>query len=306
MPAPHAGIFFSRNNLTGVVSGVKRKENMVRSILISTAVLAMAIGSGSVLGQEAPPPPSRSVEKSNDPLLIADLSVAKDSMTIGKLLPVLKEKAPGFEYVVEPGSWEDAVVPEMKLQDVTIPQVISILATFSPNFTFTTINGGAEFPPKRPPVYIFKNRTSEANADIRVQAFGVSGIADHLAARVDGTADRAKYQKARQDTLQHVLSLIENTLSQAAAPGIKPVVGFHAETETVILKATNQQINAVKQTLDTLQPLANYDRLNDQLRETRAQVDSLHGELLKRDSEIAELKVRLEAAQRKNEADSKH
>jgi len=74
----------------------------------------------------------------------------------------------------------------------------------------------------------------------------------------------------------------------------------------VILKATNQQINAVKQTLDTLQPLANYDRLNDQLRETRAQVDSLHGELLKRDSEIAELKVRLEAAQRKNEADSKH
>ena len=265
----------------------------------------MAIGSGSVLAQQATPPPPRQVEKSNDPLVIADLSVAKDSMTIGKLLPVLKEKAPAFEYVVEPGPWEDSKVPEMKLQDVTISQVVSILATFSPDFTFTTIDGGSLFP-SRPSVYIFKNRTSEAGADIRVQAFGVSGIVDLLAARVEGMADRANYQKARHEALQHVLSLIENTLSQAAAPAIKPVVSFHAETETVIVKATNSQINAVKQTLDTLQPAANYDRLNDQLRETRAQVDSLHSELLKRDSEIAELKVRLEAAQRKNEADSKH
>ncbi len=273
--------------------------------MVLTAVVAMAIGRGSVLGQEATPPPPRSVKKSNDPLVIADLSVAKDSTTIGKLLPVLKEKAPAFEYVVEPGPWEDSAVPEMKLQDVTIPQVISILATFSPNFTFRTIDAEGLFP-NRPPVYIFKNRTSEANADIRVQAFGVSAIVDRLAARVEGIADRAKYQKARQDTLEHVLSLIENTLSQAAVPGIKPVVSFHGETDTVIVKATNSQIDAVKQTLDTLQPVVNYDRLNDQLRETRAQVDSLHSELLKRESEIAELKVRLEAAQRKNEADSKH
>lgn len=280
-------------------------------LIVLAAVLGAVEGNISVMGQRTSPPPpppaagvaQKTVMQPPSPV-IAELSVAKGSMTVGKLLPILQEKAPGFEYVIEPGPWQDAEVPDLKLHEVSLIQVISILSTFCPTLSYTTVGGG-----DRQPVYVFRNRTMGGNADIRVQAFGISAIVDRLAARADGTSDRAKFQKARQDTLQHVLSLIENTLNQTAEPGMKATVSFHAETETVLVRGSGNQINSVRQALETFQPLLGVvqaDRLNDQLREARATVDSLHSELLKREAEIVELKIRLESAQRKNEADSKH
>jgi hypothetical protein len=181
-------------------------------------------------------------------VIIPELDVQANTVKLKDFLPILQQKVPDFQFITEPGPWEDLMLPELHLRNVTMGQIFGLIGRLNQDFPIDSVTSR-----ERPPLYIFGRTQRGSQLDSRVQGFYLSTIADRLM-RQSGQLNQDQYQKTRKEMLNHVLSLIETTVEESASPsGSRGQISFHPETETVLVKGSQNQINAVSQTLSQFQ-----------------------------------------------------
>ncbi len=325
------------------------------------AVSILAISPIGTISQGAPPAATRPAatepvgKLSGDELqekVLPDLNL--DATPLSDFLDFVRELIPGFQYVIirDPGIAADfPTLPAMKLKKVTFGQALQIIQEAVPALEYHPVESE-----KGAVIFLFKihNNTGDpvpVPASV-LKVYRLAETVDALAARnppprppeLDGlnhkpgeltpagqlAAQRVAegYAIAVKEThkaaLNTVLSLLKATLTQAGDTEVNPVIQLHEETETLIVKGTANQVNAVQRALEALTPAATLAPLKEKFGETerryqselaaredeaarrsaelqasRAEIESLHQQLIKLEVAQERLKLQLEAERKK-------
>ena len=182
---------------------------------------------------------------------IADLDIP-EGMPVAELLEVLKAKAPGFDYVVHHGRWEQLALPRMHLANVTLGSVLDMLGRLFPSschYSQLTKSGGKD-------IYLFSSNGNmegeNAGVYTVVQVFSLSGAIDRQYNLEGVRGVHGPISEARKRCMAAVLSLIENELKQADAKSDRPTLSVHEETETLVVKGTPSRASEMAGVLKAL------------------------------------------------------
>jgi hypothetical protein len=177
-------------------------------------------------------------------------------MTLGKFLPLLQHQAPDFQYVAQPGSWQDFPLPPLRLQNLSVAQIVNMLTNLDPQLEVDELHANDLFR-QAPVLYIFKNRPGPApeTGDLRVMALGLSDAIDRLALRKARAAasppSPEQFVTFRKEATDELLSLLQASISQAPAQE-EPSLKLHKETEVLLIRGEDRQLRAASQALDAL------------------------------------------------------
>jgi hypothetical protein len=288
--------------------------------LLTNAILAPLLAAAPAT-QPKPPPPN--------PVPV-NLTVDERGMTLGKFLPVLQERSPEFQYVAQPGSWQDFPLPPLRLQNLAVGQIVTMLTNLDPQLEVDEIGANSAnnlFPQAGPVLYVFKSRPGAAPMpdDVRVMALGLGDAIDRLALRKAWAADAASPPNAQQlaafrkEATDEILSLLEAAISQV--PGKEPSLKLHKETAVLIVRGEERQLRAASQAIDALKSADDPKRyesqyidltnrfgrvtsqnkqLENELGESNRQYDELRASNRKLEQEVSDLKKQIETVLRKN------
>lgn len=208
-------------------------------------------------GAEAPATrPAHTVDHNNalSEELVPELNI--DGLPMRDFVEYLADQWKDVQIVQFTGPWQDLVVPRLHLRNVTRRQVMELLGNMFPDLDIHSLDQDLYHDKFSGNVWIFQQvQNAAAPAPTRVSAFGLAQTVDRLAFHRMATSapgGKAPDKDLEQKTLKDVLSLIEATLEQSAEPGITPTVMLHEPTETVLVKGTEAQINAVQQAIQAL------------------------------------------------------
>lgn len=275
-----------RKSTAGVVHGVTQTpERLMRA---STISFVLGIAVLSALGSAATPATRPADSGSESPELfghanresIRELNVPAGSSP-ADLLHRLRQLDPAFQYVAEPGTWQDTRLPEIQLRDVTTTDVIQILSNLVPDLRIQPINGS---------VWVLSSRGRAPSAPAtQLSAFGLSDPVERIGLKdawdalgKDQDAPTAEQIAAgRKQALKEVLSLLESAVTQAD-PSFQPSLKLHEATEVLLVRGTGAQLTAVSQAIKALQTTEgmndyerNYKHLADRYALVQSQVTDL-------------------------------
>jgi hypothetical protein len=216
--------------------------------VVANAVLPVLLAAAPSTQPNAPAPNAVRV----------DLTVDDRGMTLGKFLPLLQQRAPEFQYVAEAGSWQDFPLPPLRLQNLSVGQIVTMLTNLDPQVEVDEIHG-TDLGPVAPVLYVFKSRPgAPPEADgMRVMALGLGDAIDRLALRkawaVQAGSPPSPQQlvASRKEATDEILSLLEAAISQAPARQ-EPSLKLHKETEVLLIRGEERQLRAASQALDAL------------------------------------------------------
>ena len=249
-----------------------------------------------------------------------------ESLPLGDFLSILRERVPGFQAVVASESIRDFTLPQLHLKKVTVGQILTLIQDLNPELQVIPVSSSGSAP-----VYLFTSQRSQSMPGTRVMAYGLGKLIDRLASRdtAPGKNAAAPDQAAREKALNEILTLVKATLAEANG-SVSPVLQVHEGTQTILVKGTQEQTDAVGAALQTLEKTlapnmaeeintalakaeqdhqlesarqqADINRLRDELQAADRRIESLHQEVLQREEEAARLKVKLEALEAKGKA----
>ena len=247
-----------------------------------------------------------------------DLDVGQPPPSLKTFLADMHQKFPNFQAVTAGNQevWDRLFLPPMHLSKVNLAQVLHVLGDVFP---------GLEIKPEQvsgsQPVFVFNipqgyvpGYSGEGNL------FQVVGLADAverqvLSSMVAGQAD-ANTPKARKLALDQVLSLIKEAVKEADPSAPPPDMKIHDETQTLLLKGNNKQLNAVSSVLQVLSrhqgpvdEMANLYQIRSdltaRLKKADDQLEDMRKRLLERDEQVAQLQAALGTTQTKTNARGK-
>ena len=276
----------------------------MRSIAI-WLILVVALSSAATWAAPttaaAPGSPNALFGQGPDP--VPDVEVAAGAH-VADLLHHLQHLAPDFQYVAEPGPWQNTELPEMRLRGVTLPQVVEMLTNLVPDLRVANIPGTHNS------LYVFsgRNRSAPGQARTELNAFGLADPVERFALRYaltdasNGAPTPEQIAAGRKKALEQVLSLLQSAATQAD-PSSKPTLKLHEETMVLLVRGTVPQLNAITQSINALGSSVS----------TQAQVDrisranqSMAKNILQLEAENAALKAQLQKASAKTGTDEKH
>ncbi len=238
------------------------------------------------------------------------------SMSLGDFVTYLAHQWKDVQFIQVNGPWQDLNLPPLRLRNVTRYQVIMMLTTMYPELYVHAID------PNRPLFSADRNQHGEnvlifqqvKGAAIpmrtRVSAFGLTQTVDRLAfhklaisaaldqeqaAKNDGTGIKVPDKDSEQWAMKDVLSLIQATLDESAEPDVTPTVMLHEATETVLVKGTSEQINAVQQALQALDNSMSEKSLEGKLMQVTNENNRLRYQLTRLRESEAKLKAATKA-----------
>ena len=209
---------------------------------------------------------SQTTQPGSDQRVIDEL-VIQNPIPLSELFPMLQKKVPNFQYVAKPGNWQGFDLPPLHLKNVTVSQLFTVLYQLDADLAVNVIpdaNRGGDI------LYVLKDQPNPTNqlfsnsrVSTRVTAYGLAEIVDNLAMRKERDkkyeADPQKsseiFAADRQKALDDILSLLEATLAQSSEPSDaqpRASLKLHKETQVLLVKGTDNQINAVTNALDAL------------------------------------------------------
>ena len=241
--------------------------------MIAALGLILALPPAWACAADAPATRPAHTEENNSPVDELVPKLDADGTRLGDFVTLLADQWKDVQIVQFNGPWQDLTLPSLHLRNVTREQVLMLLSNMYPDLFIhplqenTGLFGGSGNTQGKN-VWIFQQVLSAAApVRTRVSAFGLAQTVDRLAFHrmvVFASSDNANAKDdkgvpfkvpdkdAEQKALKDVLSLIQATLDQSAEPDITPTVMLHEPTETVIVKGTPGQINAVQQALGAL------------------------------------------------------
>ena len=235
-------------------------------------------------------PPTQPSERAPKPVMV-NLTVDQRDMTVGKFLPLLQQQVPGFQYVAQPGPWQDFPLPALHLQNLSIGQVVQMLTNLLPELEVDEVhspNGLFPAPPEEPVLYVFKSRPGPGpqTGNVRVMAMGLADAIDRLAMRKARTAasppSPEQFAAFRKEATDELLSLLQAAISQVPAQGEpsqdEPSLKLHKETEVLLIRGEDRQLKAASQALDALMSADNPKRYESQYLELLNRYQTLMNE----------------------------
>ena len=255
-----------------------------------------------------------------------DLAILKEvdfvDVPLEVVLATISKEVPSFKFAVirQEGIPEDFPRIKLKVKQVGINQILTLIHTANPSIECSPIDG-----PDGPVYCITVNEPSArpepngaaAHSNVNVIVYRLSGIVSALAAKKAGP-------DSTKDALNQVLSLFKATLEQVH--GEPPTLRIHEETQTLIFKGNNAQEEALRGAMEALSPsqsewqatmkrqadervaasMGDRERMVEQVVESKQRLDSMRKSLdegqerfLKQTEESERLKVRLEMMQDK-------
>lgn len=185
------------------------------------------------------------------------------------------------------GPWQDLRLPSLHLRNVTRKQILVLMGDLFPELEIHSLDGNLAFGDQYAgDVLVFQQRPgSQIPIRTRMTAFGLAQTVDRLVFHKDMIAllpreeparpgqpqpplpaeVRAANEAAEKQALSDVLSLIQATLEQCSEPDVVPSVKLHEPTETVLVKGTPAQIDAVAHTLQALNASITQDSIEAKL-----------------------------------------
>src|SRR5581483_6652045 len=172
--------------------------------------------------------------------------------SVADLLQRLRQADPAFQYVAEPGPWLETKLPQIRLREVTPQDAMMVLAQLVPAVQMRQISSK---------IWVLNGRNGQAGGPrTQLSAFGLNEPVERIGLK-NAWAAVAKDQDAptadqiadgRKQALKQVLSLLESAVTQAD-PSSQPSLKLHEETEVLLVRGTDAQLNAVSQALTALQ-----------------------------------------------------
>jgi len=249
-------------------------------------ILVVAVLSGL---SPAATPGTRPAEQTSDSTapggqqIIRELNLPKGS-SAADLLHHLRQLDPAFQYVAEPGPWQDTLLPEIQLRDVGTTEVMMILSNLVPDLKMQQVTGS---------VWVVNSRSRGGSGQqTQLSAFGLADSVERIGlkeawatvAKDQGTPTADQIAAGRKQALQEVLSLLESAVTQAD-PSFQPSLKLHEGTGVLLVRGTPAQLNAVSEAIRALQStpgMAEYERtykhLADQYAYTKAKLDDMKEE----------------------------
>jgi hypothetical protein len=253
-----------------------------RSFLFGVVVLSSLGLAATPATRPAESPLASPAPAANGP--IHELNVPAGSSP-ADLLHRLRQLDPAFQYVAEPGTWQDTRLPEIQLRDVTATDVVQILSNLVPDLRIQPITGS---------VWVLSSRGRAASApSTQLSAFGLSDPVERIGLKdawdglgKDQDAPTAEQIAAgRKQALKEVLSLLESAVTQAD-PSFQPSLKLHEATEVLLVRGTGAQLNAVSQAIKALQSsegvndyARNYTHLAEQYRVAKSAFNNYKAEV---------------------------
>jgi hypothetical protein len=229
-------------------------------LVLGCAVMGNAAAWGQAAGATTEPTLFQGI--GGKQLAIDVLDVPGNSVTVGKFLGILKQKLPSFQYVANAGKWQDAMLPQLNLRNVTVPQIIDLLREIVPQMLANPFYAPGAAPGERSEFWVFRDQpeAQRSGDGVRLVAFGLNDSIDRLALRKSWSVTAAnaiapapeQVATSRKEALKEILSLLEASLSQAEGPGTAPSLKLHEETGVLLVKGLPGQINAITQALEAL------------------------------------------------------
>jgi hypothetical protein len=201
-------------------------------------------------------PSTRPSAPAPSPVMV-NLSVDQRDMTLGKFLPFLQQQTPDFQYVAQPGPWQDYALPPMRLQNLSVEQIVTMLTNLYPELEAAELHANDLFGNQKPVLYVFKERPGPApqSASGRVMAMGLADAIDRMAMRKARAAasppSPEQFAAFRKEATDELLSLLQAAISQVPAQE-EPSLKLHKETEVLLIRGEDRQLKAASQALDAL------------------------------------------------------
>lgn len=259
--------------------------------------------------------------------IIGELDIPENSLTLAQFLPVLKQKVPSFEYVAMPGNWQNLMLPQLQLRSIPFDEMISLLGALYPNQMviqpivdassstnqpqITRSNSlfqGTDPNSKAPhTIFVFVPvQTMASQNTVVLKSFGLSDTINVQVARDRqrlGTSVAPNVNPRKQATTE-LISLIENVAKQAAQDGPPATISIHEETETLLVKGSRRQIEAITEAVATLSTVPTKSDLAQRKEDeaiVRREILQLEQKLAGRDQELMELKIRMDMYMKQNQ-----
>ena len=243
-----------------------------------------------------------------EPHVIVELDVPAGA-SVADLLQRLRQADPSFQYVARPGAWQDSKLPQIRLRDVDQQDVMMVLAQLVPAVQMRQISST---------VWVLNGRSPAADVPRNeLRAFGLTEPVERIGLK-NAWAAVGKGQDAptaeqivvgRKQALKQVLSLLESAATQADS-SFEPSLKLHEETEVLLVRGTDAQLNAVSQALVALQSgngLQNYEQSYRHLADQYHQaINNFEKLAVEKDREIQALKKQLQEGGGKDAAGEKH
>jgi hypothetical protein len=254
---PRLNIFHAKNRLRHRIAGVPQTKGAfdMRLAQWTMACVGVLFFTCAAYGQSdlkasppAAPPPAKQPDAGSNGL-INDLNL--ESPTLEDVLSALHRADPNFQAVVarEPGVAPDGpTLPALRLKNVTSDQVLRLLSNIRP-ISYEQIEGQGS------PICLVRvqNPAREQGAGEAPMETRVYRLTEAMAGL--NATDKPGTPADREAALNQVLSLIKATLAQVEdGSGVSPVVQVHAETRTLIVKGTADQLHAVEEALAAINP----------------------------------------------------
>ena len=214
--------------------------------LLTNAILAPLLAAEPSTRPTAPAP---------GPVMV-NLSVDQRDMTLGKFLPFLQQQTPDFQYVAQPGAWQDYALPPMRLQNLSVEQIVLMLTNLHPEIEADELYANDPFK-QAPVLYVFKERPGPGpqTGNVRVMAMGLADAIDRLAMRKARAAasppSPQQFAAFRKEATDELLSLLQAAISQVPAHE-EPSLKLHKETEVLLIRGEDRQLSAASQALNAL------------------------------------------------------
>lgn len=226
-------------------------KTIARSVVLGISLLAVPCLGGTPDTEPAAPNGLFGVGAAGTVFKSLDVPAG---MSVTDLLRRVQEQAPEFQYVAEPGDWQQHALPKMTLHGVTVQQVLDILTTVVPGVKVVDVGNGPNG------VYVFHDTTGPAYGANALGAYGLTDPVERLGLRDayaglpkgQGTPTPEQIAAGRKKALQEVLSLVESAATQAD-PSVRPSLKLHEETDVLLVSGTPFQLDAVSHSLTALQ-----------------------------------------------------
>lgn len=229
---------------------------------------------------------------------IKELSIPANQVSAARFLAIIREKVPAFQYVANAGRWQDVMMPQLELRDITVDQAIDLVRQMVPQVEVTFMPGNTSS------FYLLRDRpgTSGGAMRTRLTAFGLNEPTDRLALRKSWSSTAyddiaptpEEIAKSRQAALREILSLLEAAISQSSAndpSAPSPSLKLHEETGVLLMRGTDAQIGAATQALEALKSVDDPNQL-------RVKYERLTREYAALRNRNATLEARLQQIQR--------
>jgi hypothetical protein len=228
---------------------IGRSQLLATFCLLTNAILVPLL---------AAEPSTQPAAPAANPVMV-NLSVDQRDMTVGRFLPHLQQQFPEFQYVAQPGQWQDFPLPALHLQNLSVGQVVQMLTNLYPELEVDELHSTNQFmpAPEGPTLYVFKNRPGPGpqSASGRVMAMGLADAIDRMAMRKARAAasppSPQQFADFRKEATDELLSLLQAAISQVPAQE-EPSLKLHKETEVLLIRGEDRQLKAASQALDAL------------------------------------------------------